>query len=63
MVLPRVNWMVRFTKTVRAVGPYGLIELIVPGGSLIALSMWAYKNRSWLADRVGRAFARRSRHI
>jgi hypothetical protein len=52
--------MVRFAKTVRAVGPYGLIELIVPGGSLIALSMWAFKNRSWLADRVGRAFARRS---
>ena len=59
-MLPHVSWKVRLARTARAVGPYGLIELVVPGGSLIVLSMWAFKNRSWLADRVGRAFVRDS---
>jgi hypothetical protein len=27
----------------RAIGPYGAIELLMPGGSLIALLLWIYR--------------------
>jgi hypothetical protein len=27
----------------RAIGPYALIELILPGGSLVALVLWLYR--------------------
>ena len=30
----------------RALGPYLLVELILPGGSLIALLLWLYNHRS-----------------
>lgn len=29
----------------RAVGPYLLVELIMPGGSLLALLLWLYNHR------------------
>ena len=29
----------------RALGPYLLIELIVPGGSLLALLLWLYNHK------------------
>ena len=29
----------------RAIGPYVAIELILPGGSLIAALVWIYRNR------------------
>jgi hypothetical protein len=38
----------------RGLGAYAAIELIVPGGSLIALSLWAFRHRAWLAARVRR---------
>jgi hypothetical protein len=44
-------------RMVRAVGPYAAIELILPGGSLIALSLWALRHRAWLKGRVRRAIA------
>ncbi len=31
---------------VRALGPYLLVELILPGGSLLALLLWLYNHRS-----------------
>jgi len=42
-------------KTLRALGPYAAIELILPGGSLIALSVWALRHRAWLKGRFRRA--------
>jgi hypothetical protein len=30
---------------VRAFGPYLLVELILPGGSLVALLLWLYNHR------------------
>jgi hypothetical protein len=31
-------------------GPYAAIELLLPGGTLIALAFWAFRNRSrWTA--------------
>jgi hypothetical protein len=44
-------------KMVRALGPYAAIELLLPGGSLIALSLWVLRHRAWLKGRVRRAIA------
>ena len=60
MVSPRFDWMTRFAGVLRALGPYGAIELVLPGGSLIALSLWAVRHRSLLAAWTRRAFARRA---
>jgi hypothetical protein len=38
----------------RELAPYAAIGLIVPGGSLIALAMWAYRHRSRAAGQLGR---------
>ena len=53
-VLPRMNWVSRLARPMRALGPYAAIELIVPGGSLLALSLWALRHRAWLSARVRR---------
>ena len=29
----------------RSFGPYLLVELVLPGGSLVALLLWLYRNR------------------
>lgn len=39
---------------IRSVGPYLAIELILPGGSLIALILWITKNRGMLKQRLAR---------
>jgi hypothetical protein len=46
--------MAELTGWVRELGPYAAIALIVPGGSLIALGMWAFRHRAGAAERVGR---------
>jgi len=53
------NRMNRLARVLRALGPYGAIELVVPGGSLVVLSLWAIRHRSSLAAWVRRAVARR----
>ncbi len=58
MVLPRINWVIRLAGAARALGPYAAIELLLPGGSLIALSVWVFRHRSRVAARVRRVFAR-----
>jgi len=42
-----VEWMVR---QFRSLGPYLAVELILPGGSIIALLLWSYRHRT---DRKG----------
>jgi hypothetical protein len=42
-------------RVMRALGPYAAVELIVPGGSLIALSLWALRHRAWLKARLRRS--------
>ena len=32
-------------KSLRALGPYLLVELILPGGSLVALLLWLFNHR------------------
>lgn len=53
--------MNRIATALRTIGPYAAIELLLPGGSLVALSLWGYRNRSKLAARAHRAFSRQKR--
>jgi hypothetical protein len=54
MVMPRINWIIRLASALRALGPYAAIELLLPGGSLIALTVWVIRHRSQLAARLRR---------
>ena len=42
-------WMHRVVAvlpaSVRSLGPYVLVELVLPGGSLLALLLWLYNHR------------------
>jgi hypothetical protein len=35
----------RVMRSIRSLGPYLAIELIMPGGSIIALALWTYRRR------------------
>jgi hypothetical protein len=52
MSLPRVSWLSRLALPMRELGPYAAIALLLPGGSLIAVSLWALRHRSWLTNRA-----------
>ena len=47
----------RLPSSICELGRYALIELILPGGSLIALAIWAIRHRAVLADRAPRLLA------
>jgi len=38
--------MKRFLQGARELSPYLLVELLLPGGTVIALLLWIYRNRS-----------------
>lgn len=46
-ILSRANapggWLARSVMLLRALGPYAAIELLLPGGSLLALTLWLYR--------------------
>jgi hypothetical protein len=39
----------------RELGPYTAIALVLPGGSLIALALWSFRNRPLLTAHLGRS--------
>jgi len=39
------NAIVRAVGWLRSLGPYLAIELILPGGSIIAVALWTYRHR------------------
>ena len=39
----------RLSRSVREIGPYAALALLLPGGSLIAVLIWLVHHRSWLA--------------
>ena len=39
------NAIARFVGWVRSLGPYAAIELVLPGGSIIAVALWTYRHR------------------
>jgi hypothetical protein len=45
MKVPAIRSMTRFAAVLRGFGPSVAVGLLVPGGSLILVSLWAY--RSW----------------
>jgi hypothetical protein len=45
-----VQWIV---EQLRTLGPYFAVELILPGGSLLALLLWLYRRRSALRHPEG----------
>ena len=44
-------------RSIRELGSYTAIVLLLPGGSLIALTMWMLRHRTWLAARTRRGLA------
>ena len=57
MLLPRTHWIMRLTGVLRALGPYAAIELLLPGGTLIAVAVWAFRQWRSSAARARRADA------
>lgn len=55
MLRQLVNPAPRFSGSMRKLGGYAVVALIVPGGSLIALFLWAVQQRGWLTPRTWRA--------
>ena len=51
------GWRVRMVRSIRELGSYTAIVLLLPGGSLIALTMWMLRHRTWLAARARRGVA------
>jgi hypothetical protein len=49
---PVIGGLRRASQVVRQLGPYAAIELILPGGSLLAILLWLYR-RSRLARGAG----------
>ena len=47
----------RLARSIRGLGSYAAIVLILPGGSLIALSLWTWRHRTWLAAGARRGLA------
>jgi hypothetical protein len=45
-----VGWMRRGLALLRSLGPYVAIEILLPGGTLIALALWLYRRRLCRAD-------------
>jgi hypothetical protein len=39
-------WIARVPALLRGLGPYVAIELLLPGGSVIALLIWLYRHRA-----------------
>ena len=46
-----VRWFGRGGRVLKALGPYAAIELLLPGGSLLALLLWFARRRRAQAER------------
>jgi hypothetical protein len=51
------SWRVRLLHSIRELGSYSAIVLILPGGSLIALAFWMLRHRAWVAARTRQSLA------
>jgi hypothetical protein len=57
MLVSRVNWMSRLTTGLRELGPYAAIGLVLPGGTLLLASLWAFRHRRWFVAHARRTLA------
>lgn len=46
------SWIEWIVVQLRGLGPYLALELILPGGSLLALALWLYRHRVSLMTRT-----------
>jgi len=51
MRLQVIKWATRIARSVRGLGPYAALELLLPGGTLIVLLVLAVRNRETLLAR------------
>jgi NodT family efflux transporter outer membrane factor (OMF) lipoprotein len=49
---PRANWIAKGMTLLKTLGPYALVELVLPGGTLLALALWLYQHRRHAAIRA-----------
>jgi len=49
MLLRSMTSLAPVSALTRQLGLYAAVALIVPGGSLIAFFLWAFRHRPWLA--------------
>jgi hypothetical protein len=49
------TWLLWLAGQVREIAPYFAVELILPGGTLIALALWWYRRRTAAAQTAGAA--------
>jgi hypothetical protein len=42
------GWMARGVTGLRELGPYALCELVLPGGSVVAMLIWLYRRHKRL---------------
>ena len=42
---PRATWIAKGMTLLKALGPYALVEFVLPGGTLLALALWLYQHR------------------
>lgn len=40
---PLAAWIARLGTILRQLGPYAAIEILLPGGTLVALLLWLYR--------------------
>jgi len=57
MLLRPINSLACLAGPMRELRPYAVVALIVPGGCLIALVFWAFRNRLRLRARMRRVMA------
>ena len=55
MVRQPFNSSARLSGSMRKLGAYAVVALLVPGGSIVAFVMWASQHRSWFTPRAWRA--------
>jgi hypothetical protein len=41
-----IGWLKRSVSLLRTIGPYAAIELLLPGGSLMALALWLVQRKA-----------------
>lgn len=46
MKAPSTPWLTPVLALLKSLGPYAAIELVLPGGTLIVLALWAYRHRT-----------------
>ncbi|HET9391157.1 MAG TPA: efflux transporter outer membrane subunit [Steroidobacteraceae bacterium] len=55
-----MQWMTWSIAGLRELGPYAAVELVLPGGSIIAVLMWLYRRHRKQHPRANRALVRRA---